>query len=697
MDPLLPAHQPLPPGAGEPLGGLAITTTSATTYAALYGARTDPLNGDYGPWLAGHAAVPAVAPATVRANMLSTADTVAKVYLILVPGPGGVPVVKTLFRPQLYPVLPGVATPWDDQVFAFGTDLGPGNQITTVRFPGDAFHLSTPNVWAPDGASMAEALGAAPEEPTLGPYEENAPNTIVTRSRKLMAVPHQYVSLVLGTTQTPKELWIRLSTAIFADNRGESCAPLITWLILALTCQQPVDGQAPRSPLLQEALVAPVPDHALAQHRWGLVVMDMPQLAGVIRTQDQAIMHAVEALRQANIQQTTAAQLERTEARAPKLPSVKFPATVNALMRVTGTTTELGLPTWWHDYANCSKAEGRVMLVNAFMARARMATAASPTSPLITKELLDCYTQHKLASPNPDDLEDGLQLFKFVPGPEDHNQKTRIRNDLYDQLQAGDAAPSISDVRELASNKLFLPWDQFTLTTALQHHSLALDVYLGPQHPVCELYRTWIREGWIRQEPNVRLFIAQFYTGHPATAYTRFARWISLRMNAYLLELTNRGIDARLPNFDMFAELISTRQNVFPPIPERYLTAPTPPRPSPVPGYQPPDRRELPVPITGTPEQPGSGDRGSNRDLNPRPVQEIVQAFRAIGLTVKKCYNVQAPPTGQNGPICLTWQATDGCFMGCGKARSHKPLNSTDKPKLISYCHAVAAAGGPAE
>jgi hypothetical protein len=623
--------------------------------------------------------------------MLSTADTVPKVYLTLVPGPEGQPVVKTLFRPQLYPGLPGVATPWNNQVFAFGTDIGPGNQITTVRFPDNAFHLSAANVWAPDRASMAEALAAAPEAPTLGPFDANAPNTLVTRTRKLMVVPHEYVPLVLGTTQRPKELYVRLSTAIFADNRAESCAPLIDWLILALTCQQPVEGQDPRSPLLQEALVAPVPDDDLARHRWGLVLTDMPQLAAVIRPQEAAIMHAVEALRQANTQQAAAAQMERTESRAPKLPSAKFPATVHSLMRVVGTTTEQGLSTFWHDYANCVKSETRIILTDAFNVRARAATAATPTPPVITKEIVECFTQHRLAAPNQDDLEDGLQLFKFVPGPEDHTRKTKVRNSMYDILQAGDAAPSLNDIQQLTSTKVFIPWDQFTLTTALQHHSLALDVYLGPQHPVCELYRTWIREVWIRYEPQVRQFIMQFYSAHPATAYTRFARWISLRMNVYLLDLTDRGINARLPDLDQFAVLISTRQNVFPPIPERYLTAPTPPRPSPGPEPGPEQSGD-----PRTPRQP-VGDRNSNRDLNPRPVQEIVNAFREIGLSVKKCYNVQAPPTGQYGPICLAWQATDGCFLGCGKARSHKPLNSTDKPKLLHYIAGVAAAGGPAE
>jgi hypothetical protein len=45
----------------------------------------------------------------------------------------------------------------------------------------------------------------------------------------------------------------------------------------------------------------------------------------------------------------------------------------------------------------------------------------------------------------------------------------------------------ITGIRELASTRVFIPIDQYELTTALQRHSLAL--YLGPQHLVCAYYR----------------------------------------------------------------------------------------------------------------------------------------------------------------------------------------------------------------
>jgi hypothetical protein len=663
---------------------------ATTTYINLYRGRDDPLQGDYVAWVGGHAVADGNTPASVRDLMLGTPNSVPKVYLVLVTGTGGEPVVKTVFRPQLYPSLPGVVTPWNDCVFAFGTDLGPGNQITTVAFPADAFHLAAA-VWAPDTASMADAWGAAPDARTLGPFIPNAPNTVLTRTRGLMVVPQPYVPLVLGATLTPREAWARVSTAIFNDNRVVSCAALLDWLRVATTVQPGVNGDAPVSPVLRAALVAPLPDHALAQHRWDLVLMDLPQLAALTRTHDQALLFAVAALQQSNTQQAAATLLDRSEARAPKLPSHKFPATVTTLQRVVGAATEQTLPTFWHDMANCAKSEYRLVLVAAFAARAMTPTASTPTPPPVTKEILECFTQQKLVSSNPDDLEDGLQLYRFVPGPEEHDRDTMVRNNLYDLMQAGDAAPSVSDLRSLASTKIFIPCDYYEVTTALQRHSLALDVYLGPTHPVCVYYRTWITAGWSRIESQVRQFIAQCYPGHSATAYARFARWISLRMNSYLGRLTDLGVDAMLPNLYQFGDLIMNRENTFPPIPERYLVTPTPPRPLPTPV-------RTPGPLPGpAPVLPVDDSDRRTRDPNPRPIQAVVQAFLATGMRIKACYGINPPPNGQYGPICLTFHATDGCFKRCGKVRSHKPLSSADQEKLITYCGACAAAGGPAE
>jgi hypothetical protein len=66
---------------------------------------------------------------------------------------------------------------------------------------------------------MAAAWAADPQT-AFGPFQTNAANAILIRISNLMIVPQAYVSLILGETLTPREVYLRLSTYIFVDNRA---------------------------------------------------------------------------------------------------------------------------------------------------------------------------------------------------------------------------------------------------------------------------------------------------------------------------------------------------------------------------------------------------------------------------------------------------------------------------------------------
>ncbi len=687
---------PVAPNGGAPPGGLAITPTS---YSSLYRTAEDPLAGDYGPWTAAHAVGGTNTPASIRETMLTTSNSVPKAYLMMVPGLQGTPVIKMVYRPELFRSVPGVPTPHDGQVYCNATDIGPGNQITTAVFPPNAFHMAN-EVRAPDTASMAAAWAENPQAAFLGPFAPEAPNTVLYRSRFLMIVPQPYIPLFLGATLKPKEAWMLLATAIFNDDRAVSCAPLLEWLISACTLLPAAAGQDSQYPVVHEALVVPIPDHALALHRWQLVLVDLPQLAGASRSQDQAIMHAISAFQQANVQTAAAAQLDRVAARAPKLPSSRFPSSYQTLMHVTGAASENELPTIWHDLANAAKSEYRQTLAKGFVDASERPYAATESPPLVDKETLNIFLQMTLTPHTLDDLELGLQLYRFVPGPDIHESQTHVRNELFDLVYSGTTTPSLSDIQALASTKVFIPTDQYGLTTALQRHSLALEVYLGPQHPFCVFYRTWIKKGWLRNETEIRHFNAEFYHDLPgkALSYGKFSRWISLRINGYLRWLPTTGIATPLPDLYAFGTLIANRENRFPPIPSRYLESVQASRPVVIPAPAPARPVAQLSPPTGlaqqSPARTSEPERNTERDTNPRPIQAIKTAFAAIGLRVKKCYDLLEPPKRAHGFICLTYHGSErgSCFKACGKAPSHRVLSAEDQSDLIEYCGLVQAA-----
>jgi hypothetical protein len=372
-----------------------------TTYVELYRqSPDDPLGEDYGHWLAGHSQA-AANPGAVCSAMLGAPDTVVKVYLMLCPGPDGGPRARTVFQARQYAPLPGIVNPWDGNVYGFATDLGPGNQITTVQWPEDVFHLSAADVYVKeDVASMAEALTKNGGAASLGPYVVADPNVEVVHTRMMMVVPHPYVPLVLGASLTPREAWMRLSTAITVDNRMVACAPLLDWLRAACTvrplAEHAMAGAVAQSPVYHLPPVAVVPDAALAQHSWDVVIADMPQLLGATHFQEQHLMHAVAVLQQTQIASATASALNRAESRAPKRPSSKFPATIDVLLRQTRTAAKDDLVDLWHSLTNASKAKTRGCIDAVLRARAREdatspnGASATPSVPLVTGCKINC-------------------------------------------------------------------------------------------------------------------------------------------------------------------------------------------------------------------------------------------------------------------------------------------------------------------
>jgi len=105
-----------------------------------------------------------------------------------------------------------------------------------------------------------------------------------------------------------------------------------------------------------------------------------------------------------------------------------------------------------------------------------------------------------------------------------------------------------------------------------------MDLYLGVDHTFTEMYRNWITFEWGRLEQRLRSYVDQAYQGDTASAYTPFGRWIALRLNTYLSELSRSGRylhgGAALPELARFATLIALRENPFPQLPDKYLSPP---------------------------------------------------------------------------------------------------------------------------
>jgi len=106
------------------------------TYAELYQSMPDALGGEYQAFLDRFAPDSADAPAQLRDTVLTAGVDVPKVFVYL---SGTPPRVQVLHRPTRYAPTLGRPSTWDDSVYAFSTDVGPGNMIGIREWPADAF------------------------------------------------------------------------------------------------------------------------------------------------------------------------------------------------------------------------------------------------------------------------------------------------------------------------------------------------------------------------------------------------------------------------------------------------------------------------------------------------------------------------------------------------------------------------------
>jgi hypothetical protein len=110
-------------------------------------------------------------------------------------------------------------------------------------------------------------------------------------------------------------------------------------------------------------------------------------------------------------------------------------------------------------------------------------------------------------------------------------------------------------------------------------------------------------------QSKVVAFIREYYQDFPATAYVKFARWISLRMKSYLEDLVTVGTTATLPHLDEFKIIIELRMNSsFPKLPDSCLQPVQPVRASTLACH---------VPAPALPPRPQQAQDNPNRVVNP--------------------------------------------------------------------------------
>jgi hypothetical protein len=107
------------------------------SYQELYASMPDVLDGVYTTYLTPFGPESGEQPATLRDCVISAANDVPKVFVMLLPDP--TPRIVFMHRPTRFALSLLGAQPWDDRVFGFQGDVRQGNQVNLIEWPATPF------------------------------------------------------------------------------------------------------------------------------------------------------------------------------------------------------------------------------------------------------------------------------------------------------------------------------------------------------------------------------------------------------------------------------------------------------------------------------------------------------------------------------------------------------------------------------
>jgi hypothetical protein len=688
-----------------------------TTYAAKYATDADPpYAGDYTALLLSEAPTAnGPAPADVLATLLLSNELAPKVHLGLVfcATPPHV-IARTFFRTARYPALPGQPSPWDDRIFAHGSEVINGQSITTFEFPATAFTATAADGIAWDADTLTEQFANLPADTIItGAVDPDSPHAVVTRTRLLTRVPHRYIPLVLGQRLTPRALWTTLGTTIIADGNEVSCAPLLDWLRLACS---PIPGPTPADLLPplncigpKEALIRPEVDPILHAHRWSMVLADLPALAAATLPPVQPVEALIHALRDDRLADRTAASAEREldrattaaarlVAAAPKPPSEAFPVLIDGLLRTCEVQSETDLPPLWPRISAAPAKHRRALLQEAIMARAQDDSAATRLYPVITKHVSETVFQLKFGAYDTDNATEGIHPSQLAHKACGLGTIAQAQADTYDLTLDRLAAPTLAEQAQLVPVMASPPADTYALDHTVRAMSLLLDVLFGLGHRLSHHYCVDFLGGpW----PTALLAFNRHHAGSNAAIAPSHAGLILRKLQLLFVTFFNNIRQGQpppaLPPFGQLIEaMVEHNYGALPPLPPRFFpslpggnplaTPYAPPSTAPVPPAPTPSRPAPPVNRPGAPREATSLRTIGNRVVNDTLSASFKSKFDASTRTLRDLKE-NAPHTH----LCLSYHLRGGCYDNCGRAASHKPLSASDRSTLTDYITAHLA------
>jgi hypothetical protein len=511
----------------------------------------------------------------------------------------------------------------------------------------------------------------------VGPFADGDADTVLVCTRYCTYIPFRYVSLLLNTNLEPRQAWERVSTAITNDGNQVACRPLLDFLKVAAT--RAIDNAA--SHVVRAWPSLPQPANAqLIDFFQKLVKRDLPDAYPTAAAPAGAIAIATQigtlAAEQRQTRQEANDRQSRKEA-GKGLNDVFGEVGVHTLMRLCQVNNQLLLPEVYTDLARAPKKQRQAVLQNAVTEAGRVLGVYHPI--LVPPGVVDKVMTMEWATPNPDDLSQGINLFLVgQPTPSEEVQMLHTLQ-LQHLVYSGSAAPSLTDARTLtAPPTVRLPSSLPQAAYALASFQVYLRVLLGGTHQVT----AHVRHQRDLMDRNLHTLTYDTTAHLPAL----FLRHIQRAIVHWAGLQRDNTIPQTWPAKDVVSEAVMGNYSWATRIPEAYLTTrpgrqpPTPqapgPAPAPTPGQAPPAERNEQVMET----------RADGADPRFAPIIARQIATHTVKAKIKQGL-IPAPKDARGKQRCLTWAPKGMCNSRCGNAHDHRNDHTEEEQAdFLGWC-----------
>jgi hypothetical protein len=287
------------------------------------------------------------------------------------------------------------------------------------------------------------------------------PNLVADQTRSvrtpvLMWIPPKYLSLVIGKSLTPRQLWMEVASKVIQDGLADECRPFLDWIGFAGICHEAgADSHIARPPLAQ-----PLSSPRLLTNPADLLLQLLPGLASPAHVPTSAPTTTTEAgiglpLAAALTELASSFRAPVTTV-APKTCLAKWDAVHNAtLLMLCGVETEEELPSMWGALANAGKGD-RAVLERALHETARLCNKFNYT-PSATVHLTKDIVELRFHALKDSNLDEGVQPFALTVAGSRSIASTKLKaveaqSATYDTLMAAELAQvSLSDTEALSA------------------------------------------------------------------------------------------------------------------------------------------------------------------------------------------------------------------------------------------------------